>query len=176
MQKFDVNRFDFQRPLVRKLKHSIRFISEGLPFWDIQKILGASKLSAKMLEKIYKYLFKKVLAVTYWKTQIVTKAEGTEVLFECFSCHTTSTELVSGWWPCALEWQTLPYFPRFTVARCGKSGATQRRGCWIQFISKSEYLSYNAPRNMTFFDTVTVKFCSFSNVQKKLPISSCPVT
>jgi hypothetical protein len=28
MQKFDVDRFDFQRPLIRKLKYRIRFISE----------------------------------------------------------------------------------------------------------------------------------------------------
>ena len=33
--------------------------------------------------------------------------------------------------------------------------------------SKSKYLSYSVPRNMTFFDIVTVKFYSFVNVQKK---------
>jgi hypothetical protein len=32
---------------------------------------------------------------------------------------------------------------------------------------KSEYLSYSVPRNMTFFDIVTVKFYSFVNVKKK---------
>jgi hypothetical protein len=34
--------------------------------------------------------------------------------------------------------------------------------------SKSECLSYCVPRHVTFFDIVTVKFYSFSDVQKKI--------
>ena len=32
---------------------------------------------------------------------------------------------------------------------------------------KSEYLSYSVPRNMTFFDNVTVDLYNFVNVKKK---------
>jgi len=40
-QKFDVDRFDLQRPLIWTLKNSIKLLSEeGLQFWWIQMILG----------------------------------------------------------------------------------------------------------------------------------------
>ena len=94
------------------------------------------------------------------------------MLCECFSCHTTSTELVSEWWPCALERHIQTCFPRAPDNWCGKSGAKNLERTLMKCWNKSEYLlstsglSYILPTNMTFLDTVAVNVYCSASMQK----------